>query len=291
MILVWYTLTSIYLILSLNFRLEAATLGRSGNLPDAAKEAAEEIVDKLVPKLKKEGATVIFLDVGHCLFDGIWCPVFTAEIERLFITEGLRYLPEDQRQNVRQKMNDAINYDLNKVIRLGQQIAVHAFVNISIRGDLRSGIVISGSSINTKEGLVTINESITLTAEKEIKSSRSILTWVNSTLIFGSGTAIATYGFLKSQSEMQAASDYQDRFKESKNPDEARKNKDAGTKHEEASFNFKSVGILGLITAAYGVHYFVTNKQDETYYHYDISFVPNPARELLATTFRVSMDF
>jgi hypothetical protein len=277
--------------------LRAESNASSENLSDSAKTVAEQLALKIVPKLKSEGVSVIFLNIGDCFFEVSWCSTFSGEIERQMIAKRLRYLPEDQRTVIRDKIageqvyqNSSGQVDVNKIVQLGQQRAVQAFVSIGIKGDLNSEIRLTGSSINIKEGLVTINEGVTVKVSKETTSRRTLGTWANTFLLVGSGTAVASYGYFKSNSEKQSANEYYSKYNESKTAEEAKQNKVATKKHDDTSSTYQAVACLGLFATAYGVHYFVTNKEFDTTYHYNISFTPAKDGDIFATTFGWSLN-
>ncbi len=274
------------------FLLRAESNASSENLSDSAKAAGEQLAHKIVPKLKREGVSVIFLNIGDCFFEVSWCSTFSGEIERQMIAKGLRYLPEDQRTVIRDKIageqvyqNASGQVDVNKIVQLGQQRAVQAFVSIGIKGDLNSEIRLTGSSINIKEGLVTINEGVTVKVAKETTSRRTLGTWANAFLLVGSGTVVASYGYFKSNSEKQSANEYYSKYNDSKTAEEAKQNKVATKKHDDTSSTYQAVACLGLFATAYGVHYFATNKEFDTTYHYNISFAPAKDGKIFATTF------
>jgi len=160
---------------------------------------------------------------------------------------------------------------------------VQAFVSVTIKGDLYSEISVNGSSVNMKDGLVTINEGITVKVDKELTPKRSFGTWVSSFLFIGGGTAIAGYGVIKSKTEAQVADEYFSKYKNAKTAEDAKTNKAATKKHDQSSTNYQLGASIGLIAIAYGVHYFVTNKEFDTNYHYNISFSTEGNNNSIAT--------
>lgn len=154
---------------------------------DAASAAAEALATALARRLKSERSKTVFLDVSKCqpaIPDApTWCLSFQSKLEVHLLRQGLRFLSDQSKDEIRHKIaaeqvyqQNSMNVDLKKAVELGKQSAFQAFATVNVVGDGQGKINIAVKSINIGEGVVTVGEDVNLEVRtfREMSPQRAI---------------------------------------------------------------------------------------------------------------------
>lgn len=233
--------------------------------------ASESLSKLLAERLKREKSRVIFVDFVNCnpgLVDATnWCEHFQSEVATYLIRQGLRFLPDRAKDEIRQKIADeqvyqhsSMQVDVTKAVELGQQKAFHAFVSVSAIGDGRGNIKLFASSINIKEGVVSISETV------NVKFSHDVVrTWgafFKGWMLMGAGIAGTGYGLYLAKLEKDKADAAYQAYKKATDPDEVVSKRKETEKHDQVGTLYQGAAIGGGLLALYGFYVYRSGTEE-----------------------------
>ena len=259
------------------------------SLSETSTPSAEALSKKLSSKLKSEKSKVIFLDVRSCDVlshgnnrpapevstdleeeapqkrnlkasnsDSPWCLSFQAALESSLIGQGIRFLPESSKNEIRQKISEeqvyqhnSMQVDVGKTVQMGKQSTLQAFVTVSVSDGGENVISILASSLNIKDGVVTISEKVTL----KIKQTRD-KTWgsvFKGLGIFGVGAGTTAACLINAGIEKKKSDAYFASYKAANTAEGATENRQRVEKHDNIATYYKVGAIVGGLITLYGI--------------------------------------
>lgn len=236
---------------------------------DSAGPAAETLAQALGAKLKTEKSKVLFLNVERCepaLTDAkAWCAAFQASLESFLVKQGLRFLPEAIKDELREKIaqeqvyqHNSMQVDVTKAVELGKQKAFHAFTTVSVSGE-PGNIKLSASSVSIKDGVVTVSENETLKLKQE--QVRPWGVWLKGWMLMGTGTAALGYGLYAAEQSQQKSDGYYAQYKKASTSDDATTARGKVEKQDRVTQAYNIGAGVGAAAALYGIYYYVKNNE------------------------------
>ncbi len=207
---------------------------------DSAIKSGEKLSEILASKLKAEGSRVVFINIASCspprvLNGANWCKSFEASLNSNLIKSSIKFLPELQKDDVREKIaseqvyqHDSMQVDSTRAVELGKQKAFQAFVSVNVETD-RNVTQIRASSVNIKESVVTISETmqVNYTNETYTPWSSRAKKWS----IFALGIGVGTGCFIASNREKEKSDQAYADYKNAKSTDDATKYRGETERH------------------------------------------------------------
>ena len=235
---------------------------------ELAEQLAKKTVEVLIPKLRKEKSSVVFINFQTCYQPNSWCDVFKSNLESAFISKGIKFLPEDKSSDIRTKIasenlyqHASLQVDVKKAVELGKQAAVHAFITLGIANDEVS-IRATASSVSIKEGVVTISENIQMKVNRTTK--RSIGAWLLGGTITAGGLYGAYYGHSNAAKQKKLADECYKKYQDAKTAEDAtRERKDAEARDKEV-IRFDNIAYLSWGVVLVGGWYLWTSGEEES---------------------------
>ena len=224
------------------------------SVAESARSAAGKLASLLAPKLKREQASTIFLDIRGCdlkTIDGSWCSSFNVALEHELIKARIRFLPQDQQDVIRKAIateevyqHGSMQVDQAKAVKLGKQSAVMAFVSVLVTGN-NSEVSISAKSINVTEGVITISELVSVKRRTDVYRPASTyfkgIAWIALSSAAAAGSIIQA-----NKAQARASSDYA-RYQSSTDPTEVAKFRDKTQTDDNQVTTYQVVaGLAGL---------------------------------------------
>lgn len=239
-----------------------------------ADAAGKEIAEKLAIALKKERSNTVILEQRPCPSAQNWCQSLSSSIERVLIAKGIQFLPEEQRNVIREKIAEEGLYqqsselvDASKAVEIGKQEAVQAFVSISVSFDTEDKVMVEAQSIRVSSGTVTIKKSLRLTRKKEL--STPLGNYFKGIMWAGIGLGVASVGFQQSRLYKKKSDDSYALYSQTKDPGEAKKYRSETEEYESRRNASGVVTGIGICISLYGLTRFSADQSEQSYYRLD----------------------
>jgi hypothetical protein len=238
---------------------------------ESAGPAAEALARAVGERLKAEGARVVFLGMSRCepgLGDATeWCAGLQAGLESALVRQGFRFLPEASKDEVRQKIaaeqvyqQGSMQVDVGKAVELGKQKAIQAFTSVAAVGDGHGNIRISATSINIRDGVVTVSENVAVKIRQEQERAWGV--WAKSTLLVGVGLTGVAVGLVQADKAKTKGDDYYTEYKKAGSADDATAARKKVEREDKLATVYQAEAVVGAALAAYGLYYFVANRAE-----------------------------
>ena len=239
-----------------------------------AEVAGNEIATKIVSSLKREGSTTVILERSLCQGSDVWCQSLMGSIERTMIRKGVQFLPESQRESIRNKIAEEGLYQQSsemvsalKATEIGKQEAVQAFVTISVVADGTEKFLVEARSIRMSSGTVTIKESVRVSRKTESSTPASV--YAKGIIWTSVGVGVFVLGVQQALKYKAASSESFEKYNETKDPAEAKKYREQTKQSDNYQTAAGVVAGIGICIGLYGFYQFGTGQTDVFFYRID----------------------
>ena len=248
----------------------------------SSSEAAQKLAKILATRLKGESSQVVFLNIVNCGAPSLveknnWCHGFESTLTSRLVKDGIRFLPDAEKDEIRKKITDeqvyqqdSMQVDAQKVAVLGKQKAFKAFVSINITSDSTAQTQISASSVNIEQGVVSVSETVRINY-----STGTYTPWTSSLKkysVIGGGLGLSAMLYSAALNEKQQSNKAYAKYKEATTADEATQYRNETQQHDSKKQVYEYSSLVGIGLAIYGC-FLETSTAVSTSYSIDVADV------------------